>query len=206
MKFHGIDMEGPFVNEVLDVLPVFDPNRDSGRVVYLSTDDTLYLGTGTEWCAIVCGTGTLSNTADVMIRKFICDVDLTALGSHVIWTVGEDAMFLINTFEVITDEIDTPGVMPYVSFGVGDDVDIFVPAEQLNSDMNLLYRRQLWSKPHGAALEDTDIVFNVDVVGTSATHLAKVVVTGYLLPNDSIGPNIPYPAHNILFHAEEFSW
>jgi hypothetical protein len=206
MKFHGVDMQGPFANEILDVLPVFDAARDERRLVYLSTDDTLYLGTGTEWCPLVCGTGVLSSTADVMIRKFICDVDLTTVGSHTIWTVGEDAMFLINTFEVITEDIAGAGVMPYVSFGVDLDDDIFVPAEQLDSDMGVLWRRQCWSKPHGAALEDTDIIFNVDIPGTSTTHEACIVVTGYLLPNDVVGPNIPYPCHNIMFAAEEFMW
>jgi hypothetical protein len=209
MDFHGIDMQGPFANEILDVLPVFDLDRDERRLVYLSTDDTLYLGTSSGWCPLVCGTGVLGNTADVMIRKFICDVDLTVADSHVIYTVGEDAMFLINTFEVILEEIEGDGIQPYVQFGVDLQDDVFVPPEQLDVvDMVEPWRRQCWSKPHGAALENTDIIFKVGFGAESSydVHKACVVVTGYLLPNDVVGPNIPYPCHNIMFAAQEFNW
>mgnify|MGYP005631255753 CR=1 FL=1 len=48
MKFYGIEMKGIYKAEILSSLPVFDVD-DLGRLVYLSTDDTLYLNNGTEY-------------------------------------------------------------------------------------------------------------------------------------------------------------
>ena len=48
MKFHNIGMVGPFINQKIVSLPVFDPNRDQGRMVWL-TDGTIWYGTLDRW-------------------------------------------------------------------------------------------------------------------------------------------------------------
>ena len=48
MKFHGITMVGAFINQKIDSLPVFDPGRDQGRMVWL-TDGSLFYGSDIEW-------------------------------------------------------------------------------------------------------------------------------------------------------------
>ena len=48
MKFHGVKMVGPFINETFDELPTFDSNEDVGRLIYL-TDSTLWYGADDRW-------------------------------------------------------------------------------------------------------------------------------------------------------------
>lgn len=63
MKFHGITMVGPFVNQKLVTLPIFDPNRDQGRLAWL-TDGTLWYGTDTEWTSFG-GSGDANEVEDM---------------------------------------------------------------------------------------------------------------------------------------------
>ena len=48
MRFHGITMTGPFVNQKLASLPEFDIPSDQGRLVWLN-DGTLWYGAEDEW-------------------------------------------------------------------------------------------------------------------------------------------------------------
>jgi hypothetical protein len=48
MKFYGIEMKGIFKAEIMSSLPVFDA-EDAGRLVYLSTDERLYMNNATKY-------------------------------------------------------------------------------------------------------------------------------------------------------------
>lgn len=63
MRFHGIQMDGPFVNQKLSSLPIFSSTRDSGRFVWL-TNGTLWYGNNTEWIEIGGGGGGGGGTGD----------------------------------------------------------------------------------------------------------------------------------------------
>jgi len=64
MKFHGIAMAGPFVNQKLSSLPVFDAVRDQGRMVWL-TDGTIWYGSDIEWVNFASGSGDASEVEDL---------------------------------------------------------------------------------------------------------------------------------------------
>jgi hypothetical protein len=64
MKFHGATMVGPFVNQKLSALPVFDPSRDQGRMVWLS-DGTLWYGSDVDWTDFSSGSGDASEVEDL---------------------------------------------------------------------------------------------------------------------------------------------
>ena len=64
MKFHGITMVGPFVNQKLTSTPTFDPARDQGRLVWL-TDGTLWYGSDTEWVNFAGGAGDANEVEDM---------------------------------------------------------------------------------------------------------------------------------------------
>lgn len=64
MKFHGITMTGPFVNQKLTVLPTFDQTRDQGRLVWL-TDGTLWYGDLEEWVSFSSGAGDANEVEDM---------------------------------------------------------------------------------------------------------------------------------------------
>ena len=205
MNFYGVDMKGPLHLQICDVLPTWTP-EDERRLVYLSTDDSIYLGTGTGWIRCCGGGGGGSCCEDVMIRKFVSNVDVTQTGVTTVYTVPTGQMYLPNTFELITTQIAGPATMPFVTWGVQLDMDVFVTHEQIDSTMNATYNRQIWEKPHGGCLSGTEIKLTVTIAGTSTTHIVTAVTTGYLIPMANNGPNVPYPAHNILFEAQEFSW
>jgi len=59
MKFHGIQMDGPFVNQRLTSLPVFNQIRDSARLVWLS-DGSLWYGTDIKWVRLSGGRSVLT--------------------------------------------------------------------------------------------------------------------------------------------------
>lgn len=64
MKFHGITMVGPFVNQKLAAVPTFDPDRDQGRLVWIS-DGTLWYGSDTEWVNFSAGAGDANEVEDM---------------------------------------------------------------------------------------------------------------------------------------------
>lgn len=65
MRFHGVAMTGPFVNQKLSSLPVFDAGRDQARLVWL-TNGTLWYGSDIEWVSFGgTGTGDASETEDM---------------------------------------------------------------------------------------------------------------------------------------------
>ena len=64
MKFHGVTMTGPFVNQKLTSLPVFDAARDQGRLVWLA-EGTLWYGTDTEWASFASGAGDANEVEDM---------------------------------------------------------------------------------------------------------------------------------------------
>lgn len=64
MKFHGIAMAGPFVNQKLSSLPVFDAARDQARIVWL-TDGTIWYGSDTAWVNFGAGEGDATEVEDL---------------------------------------------------------------------------------------------------------------------------------------------
>lgn len=51
MRYHNITMTGPFVNQKLSTLPAFIPERDQGRLLWLS-DGTFWYGSDTLWMSL----------------------------------------------------------------------------------------------------------------------------------------------------------
>ena len=56
MKFHGVEMVGPFILEKLDTLPPWQP-RWVGRLIHQLSDDVIYFGAQGYWQAIGGGGG-----------------------------------------------------------------------------------------------------------------------------------------------------
>ncbi len=65
MKFHGIAMVGPFVNQKLTAKPdPFVQDRDQGRLIWL-TDGTIWYGSIDEWVNFSAGAGDASEVEDM---------------------------------------------------------------------------------------------------------------------------------------------
>ena len=48
MDFYGIEMKGPFILELLDTIPEFKSENDTGRLIYTNDTNLFYLGTDIE--------------------------------------------------------------------------------------------------------------------------------------------------------------
>jgi len=205
MKFHGIDMQGPYWVEIVDSLPTWTL-ADERRIIYLSSNDTIYLGTGTGWVKLMSGTGGTGSGDEVMVRQYVHNVNLKNVGTTLIYTVPTGYMFLSNSYEITTSSISGVSSMPYITFGVQLDRDRFVEEEQLDITLGTVGRRQIWNKPFGGGLSGTQYSFTVTVPSSCSTHIGTICITGYLVPQSTTGPNIPYPAHIDIAYDDLIHW
>jgi len=52
MKSYGLDMQGPLIIERVDELPTWISDFE-GRIIYLTSDDSLYIATSTKWSKLI---------------------------------------------------------------------------------------------------------------------------------------------------------
>jgi hypothetical protein len=147
MRFHGITMTGPFINQKLAELPTFDPARDQGRLVWL-TDGSLWYGSDIEWVSFSSGAGDANEVEDMysdLLRTTIfmhasydefADEDLiettnmTFNGNHKMYeyTSGE-TITSVNLFDENTGLTYVDYVLVYAHY-----VDTGVPTIRVSSD------------------------------------------------------------------------
>lgn len=199
MKSYGLDMRGPFTVERLQTLPQWESSFE-GRLVYQLSDNYLYVATSSQWARVI-GEGEIQT--DYLIRKYINNIDATTTGLYSIFKVSSDQMFILNTFDVIIENVSGVGVMPEVAFGTLTNPSLFVPSTQLSIDP-ILYKRQIWDKPFGSALQDTELVFSITDASTYPQISLIAVITGYLIPFTQVGPNEPEQAYRIIYTNEEY--
>lgn len=106
-------------------------------------------------------------------------VNLKETGDVGILTVPEGYMFAIDSMEVLTTSISSPGAAPSVRFGNTGDSDAYHPAGATQS--NSLGSRHVIENPQDAAVAGTTITFGVTGSSTAGSHAGCGIVTGHLI-------------------------
>jgi hypothetical protein len=106
-------------------------------------------------------------------------VNLKTNATTNIFTVPSGYMFLIDTMEVVTTAITTPGTPPTISFGTSTATSDYYGPTQITS--NSVGSRHIIENPQDAALSSTIVTFTVTSGSTAGTHTGCGIVTGYLL-------------------------
>jgi hypothetical protein len=99
-------------------------------------------------------------------------------GVH-IFTVPSGYIFLIDTMEVLTTDITTPGTPPTISFGTSIETSKYYGPNETTS--NSIGSRHIIENPQDAAVPSTIITFTVTSGSSASTHTGCGIVTGYLL-------------------------
>ena len=116
-------------------------------------------------------------TGKICIRSAI--VDLKSSADTMIFTVPAGYMFLIDTMEIVTMSVTSPGVAPTVRFG-NTNVAAAYYGPTL-SQSNSVGARHVVENPQDGAVAGTVITFGVTSGSTASAHTGVGMITGYLL-------------------------
>ena len=108
-------------------------------------------------------------------------VDLTAVAQTDIYTVPAGYRFIVEDVQIVIDSITGAAAMPTIQFGIDGDEAGWVGATQLDASMNAANEREIWEAIQDALPAATVFEFGVTIGGASTTHVATVVIRGYLL-------------------------
>lgn len=123
----------------------------------------------------------LGTNADILTKTTIrsSEIDFTNTGSVDIFTVPPDFIFSINTFEVVTTDIEDPDISPTISFGDSLNSESYYASYILQS--NDTNARHIIESPQDAIVENTTVQINVSNASTATTHKGYAIVSGDLL-------------------------
>jgi hypothetical protein len=106
-------------------------------------------------------------------------VNLKTVATTQIFTVPSGYMFLIDTMEIVTTAITTPGNPPTISFGTVSSTSEYYGPTQITS--NSVGARHIIENPQDGATSSTVVTFSVTTASTASVHTGCGIVTGYLL-------------------------
>jgi hypothetical protein len=201
VKSYGLEMEGPLILERVSTLPEWQSSFES-RLVYQLSDGYVYYATSTGWVKLV---GSEDVQSDAILRKYVSSIDATTTSTNNIYEVPLNNMFIINSFDVIVEDVFGAGDLPRISFGTTTDQNLFIFSERLKLDAQP-YKRQYWDKPFGASLQGTIFTFSVTEAATYSNLVLSAVITGYLIPFTASGPSEAEPAYRVLYRDEYYIW
>lgn len=119
MDFYGIEMKGPFILELLDTIPEFKSENDTGRLIYTNDTNLFYLGTDIEWI-------TFANVVDL-------NTHITNMSNPHNTTKHQVGLGNVENYPVATEAEAIAGIetQKYVTpFGVKRHVDERILSEQ----------------------------------------------------------------------------
>jgi hypothetical protein len=116
-------------------------------------------------------------TAKIAVRSSF--TNLRTVAETEVFTVPSGYMFLIETMEVITTAIDSPGTAPTIRFGTTATSDLYFAPQESTS--NSLGSRYVLQSPQDGAIAGTIITFGVTSGSTASTHTGVAIIAGCLL-------------------------
>lgn len=116
-------------------------------------------------------------TNKITVRSPI--VNLKQTGEVNILTVPEGYMFSIDSMEVLTTSISSPGTAPTVRFGNSASAGAYHAAATTQS--NSLGARHIIENPQDAATAGTVVTFGVTVGSSATAHSGCGIITGHLV-------------------------
>ena len=96
-----------------------------------------------------------------------------------IYTIPANSRLVINTFEIISQSVTTPGTAPTVTFGNTSDRDEYLTATVTTS--NSTNSRHVALFEQDAISAGATISGSITVASTAATHTGWFIITGYLI-------------------------
>lgn len=163
-----------------------NPVLDSGEFGFDTTSNLVKIGNGQNtWQEL--GVLALANpvvlsadaefTNKITVRSPI--VNFRETGDVNIFTVPTGYMFSIDSMEVLTTAISSPGSAPSVRFGNSSSYGAYHASATTQS--NSLGSRHIIENPQDAAASGTVITFGVTAASTAASHSGCGIVTGHLV-------------------------
>lgn len=150
-----------------------DENPDGSnplQIINFSAADNRY-------CTAV--TGTISSGVNPQIKISSQKVNFKATGNYVFFTVPANHVFMIDSMETITTDINTPSAPPSICFGNSTTSGAYQAANQTIS--NSQYARHIYANPQDGVAPATNIGASVCVPSTAVMHSGIFIYQGYLL-------------------------
>lgn len=163
-----------------------NPVLSSGEFGFDTTSNLVKIGNGTNpWQELsvlaLAIPIVLSENAEftnkISVRSPI--VNLKQTGDVNILTVPTGYMFAIDSMEILTTAISTPGTAPSVRFGNTLVNDAYYSAASTQS--NSLGSRHIIENPQNAAASGTIITFGITSASTAESHSGCGIITGHLI-------------------------
>lgn len=163
-----------------------NPVLSSGEFGFDTTSNLVKIGNGTntwqELSVLALATPVvLSENAEftnkITVRSPI--VNFRETGDVSVLTVPEGYMFSIDSMEVLTTAISSPGEAPSVRFGNSSSYGVYHAAATTQS--NGLGSRHIIENPQDAAAAGTVVTFGVTAPSTASSHSGCGIITGHLV-------------------------
>lgn len=163
-----------------------NPVLSSGEFGFDTTSNLVKIGNGTKtWQELsvlalatpVVVAADAEFTNKITVRSPI--VNLKETGDVNILTVPEGYMFSIDSMEVLTTAISSPGTAPSVRFG--NSVAAGAYHASATTQSNTLGSRHIIENPQDAAVAGTIITFGVTTASTASSHSGCGIITGHLV-------------------------
>lgn len=163
-----------------------NPVLDDGELGYDKTNKLIKIGNGIDpWNNLLF----IARTNPVLLEansSFIeklsirsSYVDFTQVQSVNIFSVPEGYFFLIDALEIITTQIQSPGVSPVISFGNNLNYNEYcLPTNIVSSSVG---DRHIIENPQNAASENLSICVKVHAASSSVIHGGFALITGNLI-------------------------
>ena len=161
-----------------------NPILDSREFGLDTTNNLLKAGNGIDnWSdlsPLACDPIDLATDSDLMnvmaIRSPLVNFKIT--GDSSIFTVPNGYVFFINTMDVITKSVISPGAPPFFRFGNSESRDDYCQQTQSTSNSNGL--RHSIESSQNAIPAGTVVSFGITTGSTASSHEGYAVINGYL--------------------------
>jgi len=111
-------------------------------------------------------------------------VDFTSVAETTMFTVPTDTMFLIDSMEVLTTDIATPGDAPTVRLGNTSEANAYYGPTQVTS--NSVGARHIIENPQDGLVSGVTVTCGVTSASTAGSHSGFIKLTGELIELNSL--------------------
>lgn len=166
-----------------------NPVLNSGELGFDTTNNIVKIGnqvdTWTDLPALAI-VNPLEVSSSYLHEKLVVQTPIISFKTETnttIFTVPADHMFFIDTMEVITTSISSPGLAPVVQFGNTGDYSAYYSLNRTTS--NSAGSRHVIQSPQNGITSGTSVTFGIQTASTAYSHNGIAVVTGYVLKVES---------------------
>lgn len=177
----GSEQEWNFLNPILDV----------GEPGYDTTNNILKIGDGFKnWKELgvqsIYSPLRLNSDGDFLSSVSVksIEIDFTLSGSTEIFTVPLNYMFFINSIEILTTEINTPGEPP--SIKLGNEINDMYYYQETYTHSNSLGYRHIIEDPQNAIFEETLLKATICNPSTAIVHKGYIIINGFLFNYNNV--------------------